>query len=128
MATTTCTFVYSAVTVTLPAPAPGADHTLNVPSDIMRTGGGTYGYQFGAAWEEETLQFKNVSHAQLDALLDFYSNTVGGTAREFTYNDAAGDAGHTARFIAAISWKTKNRQSPGQYDVQVRLAVTEKVT
>ena len=124
---TTITFIYGGTTVTLPSPEVGAQHEQHVPSDGLQTGNGWFGYRFGAVWYGQSLRFRNVSHSQLDALLNFYADTVDGMASAFTYTDSKGET-HTARFLEAPRWETKHRASPGQYDVEVRIRTSTKVT
>lgn len=124
---TTCTMKVTDPGITLPAPRPGSSSVCHKPSDGIQCGNGFYGYTYGAAWWETDLTFDNVSTAQIDAFDTFYTDTVKGQSTEFTYTDATGEE-HTARFLNEPTKTIKNRESPGQFELRVRIRTATKVT
>lgn len=111
-----------AVTVTIPAPARFG--TVAVPLGQARgrtAGGDLYVYDLGTKRVEAELEFRSLTGAQRDDLLDFFENAALGMSEQWTYTDPAGRT-FGARFTGpALEFVQVARNV---WDVKLALEVT----
>jgi hypothetical protein len=123
----TCTFVKDAVTVTLPPPGAVIQGACHIPSNGIQTGDGWFGYSFGTKWYEYTLEFNALTQSTLNALQDFYTDTVKGAANEWTFTRVSG-ATHTVRFLREPDFEQVSESGNGLHSLSVQIRSATRIT
>ena len=120
--TLTVTFEKGEASVTLPAPEPLSGMREVKHQGLGLTAGGTrYAYDKGVTRYEADLEFRSLTAAQKESLVDFFDTDCNGVCETFTYTDSGGQ-GYTARLLASSLEVVK--AAPGVWDASLRLELS----
>ena len=108
--------------VTLPAPEPGSRIREVRHQGLGLTAGGVrYAYDKGVTRYEAELEFRSLSAAGKEALVEFFDSAACGVTETFTYTDSGG-AGYTARLLESSLEAAK--LAPEVWDVRLKLELS----
>ena len=120
--TLTVTFAKGAESVTLPAPEPGSRMRLVKHQGLGLTAGGTrYAYDKGVTRYEADLDFRSLTTAQKESLVNFFDTEIEGAKETFTYTDSESTA-YTARLLTSALMVVK--VAAGVWDVVATLELS----